>query len=305
MTMPNFLIIGAAKAGTTALYSYLNQHPQIYMSPQKEPHFFAFEGEEVNFGGTAGDREWLNRAAITDFETYRKQFQAPSKQIAIGEASALYLYIPKAAERICHYIPDVKLIAILRNPVDRAYSAFLYQIRDALEPITDFAQALREEETRIQNNWVPIYYYQQMGFYYTQLKRYFDMFNREQIRVYLYEDFSTNPSSILQDIFRFLGVDDTFTPNMSVRHNVSGIPRNKILNEFLVKPHPIKSIFKPFLPENLRKAIIVSLKNRRNLDKPPRLSPELRKQIIEVYREDILKLEVLIQQDLSRWLELS
>jgi hypothetical protein len=301
--MPNFLIIGAAKAGTTALYNYLKQHPQIYMSPNKEPHFFAFEGEKVNFGGTAGEQEWLNCGAITDIETYRRQFQSASKQIAIGEASALYLYTPKAAERIRHYIPDAKLIAILRNPVDRAYSAFLFQIRDELEPITDFAEALREEKTRIQKNWVPIYYYQQMGFYSTQVKRYFDMFNRDQIRVYLYEEFTTNPMSILQDIFRFLGVDDTFAPNMSVKHNVSGIPRNKALNTFLVKPHPIKSILKPFLPESLRRALIVSLKNRRNMDKPPPLPPDLRKQLINVYREDILKLQDLIQQDLSMWLE--
>lgn len=303
MTMPNFLIIGAAKAGTTALHSYLKQHPQIYMSPKKEPHFFAFEGEKLDFRGSGGDQQWLNRAAITDIETYRAQFQEVSKQIAIGEASTLYLYIPRAPERMRHHVPDVKLIAILRNPVDRAYSAFLYLMQDELEPITDFAQALREEETRIHENWVPIYYYQQMGFYYTQLKRYFDMFDQEQIRVYLYENFSTNPISILQDAFRFLGVDDTFTPDVSLRENVSGIPRNKVLNKFLVKPHPIKSILKPFLPEGVRRSLMVSLKNRRNMDKPPRLPLELRRQLIEVYREDILKLQHLIQQDLSRWLE--
>lgn len=303
MTMPNFLIIGAAKAGTTALYSYLKQHPQIYMSPNKEPHFFAFEGENVNFGGTAGDQEWLNRFAITDIQTYRLQFQGVSKQIAIGEASALYLYIPKAVERIHHYIPDVKLLAILRNPVERAYSAFLYQIRDDLEPITDFAQALREETTRIHNNWVPIYYYQQMGFYYTQMKRYFDTFDRAQIRVYLYEDFTTNTISILQDIFRFLGVDDTFAPDVSLRHNVSGIPRNKALHTFLGQEHhPIKTILKPLLPKELRRRVMLILQNR-NLDKPPSLPPELRRQLIEVYREDILNLQDLIQRDLSKWLE--
>lgn len=303
MTMPNFLIIGAAKAGTTALYSYLKQHPQIYMSPEKEPHFFAFEGEKLNFGGTAGRQEWLNRAAITDIETYCKQFQKVSKEIAIGEASALYLYIPKAVERIKHYIPDAKLITILRNPVERAYSAFLFQIRDELEPITDFAQALEEEKIRINKNWVPIYYYQHMGFYYTQVKRYFDMFSQEQIKIYLYEDLSSNPMTILQDSFQFLGVDDTFVPNVSLKHNVSGMPKNKLLNTFLVKRHPIKSILKPFLPEALRKTLIVGLKNRRSLDKPPLLSIELRRQLIEVYRPDILKLQDIIKRDLSKWLE--
>lgn len=301
--MPNFLIIGAAKAGTTALYSYLKQHPQIYMSPEKEPHFFAFEGEKLNFGGTAGDREWLNRTAITDIETYQQQFQKVSKQIAIGEASALYLYIPKAAERIRHYIPNANLITILRNPAQRAYSAFLFQMRDSLEPITDFTQALQEEKIRIQKNWVPIYYYQQMGFYYNQVKRYFDIFDREQIKVYLYEDFSANPMSILQDTFQFLGVDDTFTPNVLERHNVSGIPKNKVLNNFIVNPHPIKDIFKPFLPKSLRQGLIVGLKNRRSLDKPPPMSAEVRKQLIDVYRDDILRLQDLLQRDLSIWLK--
>lgn len=303
MTMPNFLIIGAAKAGTTALYSYLKQHPQIYMSPEKEPHFFAFEGEKLKFGGTAGDREWLNRTAITDIKTYQQQFQKVSQQIAIGEASALYLYIPKAAERIRHYIPNAKLITILRNPAQRAYSAFLFQMRDSLEPITDFTQALQEEKIRIQKNWVPIYYYQQMGFYYNQVKRYFDIFNRDQIKVYLYEDFSANPMSILQDTFQFLGVDDTFTPNVLERHNVSGIPKNKVLSNFIVNPHPIKDMFKPFLPKSLRRGLIVGLKNRRSLDKPPRMSAEVSKQLIDVYREDILKLQDLLQRDLSIWLK--
>lgn len=301
--MPNFLIIGAAKAGTTALYSYLKQHPQIYMSPEKEPHFFAFEGEKLKFGGTAGDREWLNRTAITDIKTYQQQFQKVSQQIAIGEASALYLYIPKAAERIRHYIPNAKLITILRNPAQRAYSAFLFQMRDSLEPITDFTQALQEEKIRIQKNWVPIYYYQQMGFYYNQVKRYFDIFNRDQIKVYLYEDFSANPMSILQDTFQFLGVDDTFTPNVLERHNVSGIPKNKVLSNFIVNPHPIKDMFKPFLPKSLRRGLIVGLKNRRSLDKPPRMSAEVSKQLIDVYREDILKLQDLLQRDLSIWLK--
>lgn len=303
MTVPNFLIIGAAKAGTTALYHYIKQHPQVYMSPEKEPHFFAFEGETVNFNGTAGKHEWLNRAAITDIEKYRQQFEQASPQhIAIGEASALYLYIHKAAERIKHYVPNAKLIIILRNPIERAYSAYLYQIRDGLEPITDFAKALQAEKTRISDNWVPIYYYQQMGFYYSQVKRYFNTFNPEQIKVYLYDDFSANPTVILQDIFQFLGVDDTFIPNTSKRHNVSGIPKNKMLNEFIVKPHPIKSILKPFVPERIRRTMIVGLKNRRKLETAPPLTPEIHQYLLKIYQEDVLKLQDLIARDLSKWL---
>lgn len=300
--MPNFLIIGAAKAGTTALYNYINQHPQVFMSSEKEPHFFAFEGEKVNFSGTAGEKEWLNRNAITDINLYQQQFRDVSKETAIGEASALYLYIPKAAERIRHHIPEVKLITILRNPVERAYSAFIFQKRDGLEPDLDFAQALAAEEWRRQNNWVPIYYYQHMGFYYHQLKRYFDLFPQEQIKVYLHDDFTSNPLSVLQDAFRFLGVDDTFNPNMSARHNVSGIPKNKVLHEFLrAESHPVKTLLKPLIPKKLRRSVMLNLHNN-NLEKATPLSQDIRQQLSELYEEDILKLQDLIQKDLSKWL---
>ncbi|MUL39031.1 sulfotransferase family protein [Gloeocapsopsis dulcis] len=302
MTMPNFLIIGAAKAGTTALYSYINQHPQVFMSPEKEPHFFAFEGEKVKFAGTAGEKEWLNRTAITDIKTYQQQFCDVSQETAIGEASALYLYIPKASERIYHYLPNVKLIAILRNPVERAYSAFVFQKRDGLEPHLEFAQALQEEAWRMKNNWVPIYYYQDMGFYYHQVKRYFDLFPQEQIKVYLHDDFIANPLQVLQDAFRFLGIDHTFTPNTSTKHNVSGIPKNKALHKFLrIEKHPIKTILKPLIPKNLRRNVMLKLHNN-NLEKAPPLSPDIRKQLVELYREDILQLQDLLQKDLSRWL---
>ncbi|PPS44229.1 sulfotransferase domain-containing protein [Chroococcidiopsis sp. TS-821] len=302
MVMPNFLVIGAAKAGTTALYSYLNQHPQVFMSPEKEPHFFAFEGEKVNFNGTAGAKEWLNRTAITDINIYQQQFREVSKEIAIGEASALYLYIPKAAIRIQYHIPKVKLIIILRNPVERAYSAFIFQKRDGLEPDFDFAQALKAEKSRIENNWVPIYYYQDMGFYYHQIKRYFDLFPQEQIRVYLYDDFTANPTQILQDAFRFLNVDDTFIPNTSTRHNVSGIPKSKALHEFLrAENHPVKTVLKPLIPKKIRRDVMLKLHNN-NLEKAPPLAREIRQQLTDMYREDILKLQDLLQRDLSSWL---
>lgn len=305
MTMPNFLVIGAAKAGTTALYHYLNQHPEIYMSPVKETNFFALEGEELNFCGP-GDQAVLRRSkivsSVTSIEEYRGLFGRVSGEKAIGEASPLYLYSPKAPERIRHYIPEAKLIAVLRNPVERAYSNFLMMIRyGSREPITDFSRALQEEERRIKDNWEHTWHYKRMGFYHAQLKRYFDTFDRDQIRVYLYEDLTDKSDGVLQHIFRFLDVDDTFSPDMSSRHNVSGIPKNKALHDFLRKKHPIKSILKPLTPEGLRQRIITSLQNR-NLEKPP-LSPEVRRQLVEAYREDILKLQDLIQRDLTKWLE--
>jgi hypothetical protein len=301
MTMPNFLIIGAAKAGTTSLHHYLRQHPEIYMAgPKKELRFFALEGEKLDFRGP-GDQKAL-RFSITDVEAYRRKFDGVSDEKAIGESSPLYIYSPKAPGRIAHYIPDAKLIAVLRNPVERAYSCFLHLVRDGREPLDDFSQALREEEARIERNYEPGWHYKEGGFYYAQLSRYFGLFDRQRIRVYLYEDWKADPTGVLGDIFEFLEVDKRFVPDMSVRHNVSGVPRNKTLHALLTKSSPIKAGIKPLIPTRFRKLVWTNLKNR-NLREPPSLSPEVRGQLIETYREDVLKLQALIGRDLSRWLE--
>jgi len=307
MTMPNFLIIGAAKSGTTALYEYLKQHPQIFMSWLKEPHFFAFEGEKPRFQGP-GDQELYNYIVVDDVEGYRRLFQGASKETAIGEASANYLYIPRARDRIRHYVPEAKLIAVLRNPAERAYSSFLHMTRDSREPFDDFAQALQAEQERVQNNWGPIWHHKRAGFYYAQLKRYHEAFDRDQIKVYLYEDLRNNPIGVQKDIYKFLGVDDTFVPDVSARYNVSGVPRNKWLHAlytFLMRPHPLKSILKPLFPSGLRRRLLESTVNairNRNLAKPP-FPAEVRRQLIGAYTEDILRLQDLIQRDLSEWLQ--
>ena len=308
MKIPNFLVIGAAKSGTTSLYQYLKQHPQIYMSPRKELKFFALEGESPNFRGPGDEPHNCN--AITDIETYQSYFQGVVNETAIGEASPRYIYIPKAAERIKYHIPNAKMIAILRNPVDRAYSSFMHQVRKGRESLS-FAQALLEEDKRIENNWAPLWHYKQMGFYYTQLKRYFDLFESRQIKIYLYEDLETNSTSVVKEIFRFLEVDDTFIPdNTSIIYNKGGVPKNNALHELdnalhelVHRQNLIKSALKPFLPSKLRKFIKKTFKqNLQNLEKP-KLPFDIRRQLTQEYRADITKLQDLIQRDLSTWIE--
>lgn len=297
--MPNFLIIGTQKAGTTAINYYLKEHPQIYMSPTKEPGFFDFEGESVNFCGP-GD-EYSYRFAINDISAYRNLFRNVNDEVAIGEATTWYLQSIKAPERIKYYIPNVKLIVILRNPVDRAYSAFLHAMRDNREPIDDFAQALDEEDKRIKSNWGFLWRYKYMGFYATQLKRYFKLFDRNQIKVYLFEDYKNNPTEILKDIFHFLNVDETFTSEIVTPKNISGIPKSKALYTFLRKNNSVKSFFKPFIPSRFRKQMISQLMQK-NMLKPTR-SLEIQLKLREIFREDILELQELLQRDLSKWLK--
>lgn len=296
MIMPNFLIIGAAKAGTTSLYGYLEQHPQVYMSSIKEPRFFALEGEKLDFRGPA---QSINHTSVTTLAEYSQLFEEATAQTAIGEASTVYLSHPKAAERIKHYIPDVKLIAVLRDPAERAFSSYLHLVRDGYETLS-FAEALEAEPVRIKENWQPLWYYKERGFYYRQLQKYFKLFEPEQIQIYLYEDLAKNGTGVTQDISRFLGINDNFTPDLT-RKNVSGIPKNRFLQNLLTRKNPLKSILKPLLPESLRQSIVQNV-SQRNLGAKPTLSPQTRQNLIAIYREDILQLQDFIQRDLSSWL---
>jgi hypothetical protein len=266
------------------------------MSPVKEPRFFAYEGEKPAFTGP-GDELFAN-SSITEIDKYRALFDGVKHEVAIGEASPNYLYIAKAPERIRHHIPDAKLIAILRNPVERAHSNFMHNIRDGFEPLTDFGQALGEEQTRILNNWAPRWHYRSQGFYYEELLRYFENFERHQIKVLLYEEFGANTKSEVLDLFRFLGVDDKFIPDVSTRYNMSGIPQNQVVNTIL-KHQGLQKFGKRFIPAKLRR-IALNVRNN-NLVKPT-MPAEIRKKLMDGYKEDIQRLERLIERDLSVWM---
>ncbi len=300
MTLPNFLVIGAPKAGTTSLYYYLKQHPQIFM-PRKEPDFFALEGEKLEYPGP--DETFKIQKQTTHIDSYRHLFNSVTNEIAIGEVSPIYLYTEKAPLRIKHYIPETKLIAILRDPVERAFSHYLYWASQGWESETDFdfARAIKEEPSRIQNGWHANWHYVNIGFYYQQLQRYFNLFKHERIKIYLYEDLLNDEQTVLRDIFEFLEVNIDFMPNLSKTHNKTKVPKSRTLNFFLNRPNLIKSMIKPLIPVNLRKSWGDRVKQS-NLGKP-NLSADIRKQLIQVYREDILQLQALIGRDLAKWLQ--
>jgi Sulfotransferase family len=307
MTMPNFFIVGAQKAGTTSLYHYLNQHPQVYMSPRKEPFFFDHEmdskGEVVRreFGGHRQPPRFTNIAE------YQALFEGVKGEKAIGEASPLYIYAPGTAERIERHVPGAKSIALLRNPADRAYSAFLYAVRIGVEPLTDFAQALREEPRRMRNGWHYVFHYRSRGLYYQQLKRYYEVFGRERIGVWLYEDMREDPANMVQSVFRFLEVDDTFTSDTSSRHNPAGVPASGSARAAMRATDKAVSVLRKSLAPS-SSILPLAFKMRRAvqsriLTEPPPIDPELRDGLIEGYKEDILRLQELIGRDLSAWLE--
>ena len=283
--LPQFLVIGAYKSGSTAIQEALRAHPQIFL-PAKGPSFFAFDE------APAIDRP-LPPGTVRDWEAYQALFAGAPAEAVRGEVSPEYLANPWSCGRIRARVPDAKLVAVLRNPVERAFSDYLMYVRDGDERL-DFAAALDEQDER-RRAGSPTGFYLETGFYGRQLAPYFDAFPRGQLQVHLFEDFAADPDSVLAPICELLGVDPELgtTPERAV--NVSGVPRNAVVGAAVRSGRRVA----PLLPEAVRRRAKAAL--ARGLDRPA-LEPELRARLVEVYREDVAELERLLERPLGHWL---
>ena len=299
MTWPSFLLVGAAKAGTSSVFAYLGQHPDVFVSPVKEPNYFALAGNTVDYAGP-GDFI-VNRATITEEHRYRALFRGAADAKALGEASTLYLYAPGAAAAIRRDVPDAKIIAILRDPAERAYSSFLHLVRDGRETTESFEEALDLEESRIGKHWEHLWHYTRLGLYHAQLQRYYAVFPRDQIGVWLYDDLEDDPGRVLREVFAFLGVDPTFMPDMSVRHKVAGTPRSKALHAVLTQPNPLKSLAKRLLPAGVRSRVYGAVMQRNVREHRETMRPQTRRRLEALFRDDVERLEALLDRDLASW----
>lgn len=297
MGFPNFLIIGANKGGTTSLHYYLKQHPQVFMSNVKEPTFFAFEGAAIDRSSPIA--QITRRDVVTSLDEYLRLFDDVSGELAVGEASTGYLSHPRAAERIKWYVPDMKLIAILRNPVERAYSEYLMHVRWGLERNPSKIQFWQNSEYG--EGFI------RRGYYHAHLSRFLNYFERDQIKVYLYEDLRGNLPFILQDMFEFIGVDINFKPNTQQKLNTSQmIPRNLILDKLLLTGTRLLNVRSIAIPPVARKKMDEMVVGINELRRSNMIKPEIpqraRRELIKIYMNDMLKLQDLIHRDLSGWL---
>lgn len=216
---PHFLLIGAAKSASTSLISYLRQHPEVFV-PKVRTGFFAVESETSTY--PFGDGQ-LGFNFIPDLDRYLEVFVDAGPGMIIGEASSLYLYYHnKAAPRIKRFIPDVRILVILRQPAARAYSAYRNMVRKGYERSRNFAEALAQEESRTENNWLgPMWLYRRAGLYHQQLRTYYGAFRQEQIKVLLLEDLAQAPRNTTQCVFEFLDVDDSYSGDFSKKYKVA------------------------------------------------------------------------------------
>ena len=274
MPLPNFLIIGAAKAGTTSFYDWLRAHPQIFMPELKEPRFFAYDGQPGRF------------YPVKTLQEYLALFEGVTDEVAIGEASPVYLRTPAAAHRIRATLPGVRLIVSLRDPVDRARSLYEMRLRDKGENAgRSFLEAL-EVDPDLREGYHPF------------LKVYLELFGPTAMRIILLEDIESDSAGVLQALFGFLEVDPEFHPDISKISNIGGLPRFAQLHKYYREPH-IRRFGRRILPrpvlDRVRQLAYANLRKRP-------MAAEERARALDVFRDDILRTQELIGRDLSAWL---
>jgi len=283
---PNFLIVGAAKAGTTSFAKYLNQHPDVFIPENKELRYFISETIK-NINRKDPQLKEILLSSVLDRQKYYNTFNVVNKYA--GEASIHYLYHhEETIEKVLTEIGDVPIFIILRNPVERAISNWSYTQHE----FNSFDKSIELEAERAARNYNSFWYYKGMGEYYVPVKHYIDSFSK--VRIFLFEDLIHDAQSVVADSFRFLGLPEIDHIDTSKIHNISYsyLPRspfNRVLRS---------SRFTRNFLRMLRK---VHLENLFFIEKNKYVSRSTKEKLLEYYLNDINKLEDLIRRDLSNW----
>lgn len=293
MALPDFMIIGAAKAGTTAMYWYLAEHPEVHMSEVKETNYFAYELDE-NGQLVYGIPE-LHHFPVKTAHAYRNLFERPGNETVAGEASPMYLECPRSAARMHAEIPDVRIICGLRNPVDRAYSDYLMYLRGVGEPFD------AERDLSLDAEWVrPTSHWMQVSRYHDALKRYYDLYSREQIQVFLVDDLKADALTTVQSVYAFVGVDPAYEPDFDTPYNVGGLPASPMLERLFNTGAAVRHAVEPWVPQQALKWL--RRVRASNMEKAPPLPLELRQMLTASFADDIRRTAGLIDRDLDHWL---
>lgn len=290
--LPNLFLVGAEKSGTSFLAFYLSQHEEIFFPIIKEPQFFSkdvfpqYPEEKILWNLPPSKwSKYRHIAYIRDINLYLKLYDNASEQKYLADASVSYLYSKVAASEIFRFNPDSKILIILRHPIDRAFSA--YKMDLTIGRVTlPFNEAIKIESR-----------YLERGFYYQQVKRYYDNFGKDKVMVMLFDDLKKDPQKLFDNIFSFLCIRrkkyDTFD-----KVNESLSPKSKTLNYFLYKSG-LKFFISKYFPQKLKNRLKRFYYTKNFLD----IEPKLYNALLDMYQEDILRLSKLIGRDLSRWLE--
>jgi len=299
---PNLFLVGSGKCGTTTLYDYLSQHPDVFMSIPKEPAYFCkdFHKESDEFHKKQKFFFFRNK------QDYLKLFSSAKTQKIIGEASTLYFPSKVAAKNIFEFNPDAKIIILIREPVDLLYSVHGEYVLRFRENINDFFKALAAERQRRNGENIPkmvptpsLLFYSDKVKFSSHIKRYLDLFDRKQVKILIYEEFRENNVKVFRDVLRFIGLDNHINIDLRSHRSARKIRSNlliKLLSSSYISQIP-KKIIKGKNYFKLRSSFykLIAKKEPR-----PQLPPKIRKELMEKYKEEVEKTERLINKDLSK-----
>lgn len=295
MRHPNFFIVGAPKCGTTAMHTYLDQHPDVFMSPFKEPHHF---GTDIQ-----------NPFYLRDREQYLKLFEAATTERRVGESSVNYLYSKLAAAEIKSTYPEALIIAMFRNPVDKIHAQHNELHYQGKEPVGDFEQALALEAERAAGRQLPdvpnpsTLLYRQSARFAEQLQRYYEQFGRERVLVLIHDDLVADIRPVYRRTCEFLGIDPGFEPEFRIV-NANHVVKSYALRRLLKQPPAlVRALVKAVLPHQPTREVIKLQMKRLNTTYQPRppMRPELRRQLQQELLPDVVALSELLGRDLTHW----
>jgi hypothetical protein len=299
VTLPTFAVIGAARSGTTAVIEALRRHPDAFVTDPKEPHYFAFAGSPPRFTGP-GDDTGINARAITSTDAYLALYAAAAASPARGEGSVTTLYYYEhaiaAIEALC---PDLRLVVLLRDPVERAFSSYQYLRVRGRESATDFRTALALEDTRRADGWQHLWHYTAMSRYADALSAFVAAFGRDRLCVLAYDDLSASPGPALDRVYRHLGLaPDRAGGAAAPRVNTSGSTRSALAQRLLTRPGgpaPLRRAARRLVPYAMRERVRSWNQAQASLGAADRAD------LAPLFFDDLDRVERLLGIRLPRW----
>lgn len=312
--IPNLFLVGAPKSGTTAIYEFLNAHPEVYMSPIKEPHYFSKDIKEENFTENYKIRHKLNFQKYLNhknlkqmhiaylskesLEDYLQLFKNHKNEKFIGEASTGYLYSKNAAEQIYNFNPNAKIIMCLRNPIERAFSHWKMDYRSGRSTSSTFIRDMDIDFAIKDDSWGgESQTLVQIGLYAEQVKRYFQLFDNNNIKYFIYDDLKNNPKETMNELFNFLEIKSDIYIDLSKKHNASIVPRNILIRyifNFFRSNFHLRDNIPVFLRKAMKKLFFVS-------NSKDKLLKSDYKYLAHYFANDIKNLENFLNIDLAKW----
>ena len=300
MKKPNFIVAGVAKCGTTSLFFYLAQHPEVCI-PKKETFYFIRDFYKNQTDDPVGQRK-PSQLILTE-DDYNNLYRRCGSEKAVGEVSTCYFHFPNMAiPEIKAKLLNPKVIIILREPVSRAWSNYMHFRRGNQEPFT-FEEAIQAQEKRKEKNWDFMWDYSGLGFYADNIERYRKEFT--DVMILFNEDLELKPIETMQKIFSFIGVDPSFVPNTDTRYNISDLQDKNPLFKIFIRNSIMRTIVRPIAEKLLSPTLKQKIRHklrRKNSGPKPTMNPETKQKLKDLYREDILRVQELTGRDLSSWL---